>query len=207
MIEILYEDREIVVCVKPAGTLSELSEAGNSLPGMLISEGRESVFMVHRLDREVTGVMVYAKTARAASSLSREVAEGKLEKIYLAEVEGRLPESSGLLEDLLFKDSKKNKSYVVKRERAGVKRAKLEYTELEKREARTLYRIKLHTGRTHQIRVQFSSRACPIVGDRKYGAKEAGEMHLASHIIGFVHPVTKKEMRFEYTPAFAGREE
>lgn len=205
MIEILYKDREVLVIIKPEGTLSELSEAKNSLPRIIIEENEDinELFPVHRLDREVQGVMVYARTQEAASSLSRAVAEGKLEKIYLAKAEAPLAEKEGTLVDLLFKDSSKNKTYVVKRERRGVKRASLEYRELSSDESGTLFRIKLHTGRTHQIRVQLSSRKASIIGDRKYGAKESGQMMLASHIIEFPHPKTGKSMRFEYTPEFA----
>ncbi len=205
MIEILYEDREVLVCIKPAGTLSELSEAKNSLPRMIIEENESvgELYTVHRLDREVQGVMVYAKTQNAASKLSRAVADGKLEKIYLAVTEKALPEREATLVDLLFKDSAKNKTYVVSRERRGVKRASLEYTTLAELGGGALYRIKLHTGRTHQIRVQLSSRGAPIAGDRKYGAKSGGEMLLASHVIEFPHPATGKSVRFEFTPEFA----
>ena len=206
MIEKIYEDKDILVCIKPAGTLSERSEAKNSLPRMLTEESGEVLFTLHRLDREVTGLIVYAKNERAAAFLSREIAEGRMEKVYLAMTEGRLSEKSGTLVDLLFKDSAKNKSYVVKRERRGVKRASLEYTELSSGERGTLYRIKLHTGRTHQIRVQLSSRACPIIGDRKYGASAGGEVLLCSHRLEFTHPATKKQMSFEYTPEFARME-
>ncbi len=205
MVEILYKDREVLVCIKPSGTLSENSDAANCLPRMIIEENEDidELYTVHRLDREVQGVMVFACTQSAASSLSRAVAEGELEKIYLARTEAPLDESSGTLVDLLFKDSKKNKSYVVKRERRGVKRASLEYRELSHDERGTLYHIKLHTGRTHQIRVQLSSRGAPIIGDRKYGASETCEMMLASHIIEFPHPRTGKSMRFEFIPEFA----
>ena len=205
MIEKIYEDSEILVCIKPSGTQSEYSDAKNSLPRMIMEERAEKceLFTLHRLDREVTGLIVYAKTERAAAFLSREIAEGRMEKVYLAVTEGHLPEKEGTLVDLLFKDSSKNKSYVVKRERRGVKRASLEYTELALSSLGTLYRIRLHTGRTHQIRVQFSSRGCSVVGDRKYGAKTGGEMLLASHRLSFVHPKTKKQMSFEYTPEFA----
>ena len=205
MIDILYKDREVLVVIKPSGTLSELSEAENCLPRMIILENEDidELYTVHRLDREVQGVMVFARTQNAASVLSRAVAEGRLEKVYLARTEAPLEESSGTLLDLLFKDSKKNKSYVVKRERRGVKRASLEYREVSRDERGVLYRVKLHTGRTHQIRVQLSSRGAPIIGDRKYGASETCEMMLASHIIEFPHPKTGKRMRFEYVPEFA----
>lgn len=205
MIEILYKDRELLVCIKPAGTLSELSGAANSLPRMIIEENADAdeLFCVHRLDFEVCGVIVYARTKSAAAALSDAVKTGNFEKVYLAVTAAPLPEEEGVLEDLLFKDSKKNKSYVVKRERAGVKRASLEYAALSETKQGTLYKIKLHTGRTHQIRVQFASRRSPIVGDRKYGAATGGEVCLASHIISFPHPTTGERMKFEYTPEFA----
>lgn len=205
MIEILYKDGEVLVCIKPAGTLSEYSDAKNSLPRMVIEENADvsELFAVHRLDFEVRGVMVYARTKSAAAALSDAIREGKFEKIYLAVTDSPLPESEGVLEDLLFKDSKKNKTYVVGRERAGVKSASLEYTTLGQRARGTLYKIKLHTGRTHQIRVQFASRQAPISGDRKYGSKTGGEVCLASHAVAFPHPATGETMRFEYIPEFA----
>ena len=159
------------------------------------------VYPIHRLDRDVSGVMVYALTKKAAASLSKAVAENALEKVYLAVVHGVPAEKSGVYTDLLFKDSKKNKSYVVARERKGVRRAELSYEVLESRGDKTLVRVKLHTGRSHQIRVQFSSRKMPLFGDKKYGASD-GERQIAlfSHSLTFPHPCGKI-MTFSAEPA------
>ncbi|MBE6596662.1 MAG: RNA pseudouridine synthase [Ruminococcaceae bacterium] len=205
MITILHSDKDLLVCVKPCGTLSEKSEAENSLPAIIEKEYAErgekvTLFAVHRLDREVRGVMVYAKTPEAAKRLSATMGEGGFEKIYLAVTEKVLEEKDGVLRDLLFKDSKKNKSYVVDRMRRGVKEASLEYSLLGEADGRGLYRIKLHTGRTHQIRVQLSSRGCPIVGDRKYGSRTEGDTLLCSYKLSFPHPRSNKLMEFTYIP-------
>lgn len=206
MINILFEDGSILVCVKPAGTLSELSDAENSLPRIICNErALDTLFPVHRLDREVSGVMLFAKTEDAAKKLSADVAERKIKKEYIAIVEGEIEKESDTLVDLLFKDSAKNKSYVVKRERKGVKKASLYYETIEKKNGTTLVRIELHTGRTHQIRVQFSSRGHAVLGDRKYGSDiKSNEIALCSHKLTFNHPKTKKEMSFSYMPEKTG---
>ena len=203
MIEILFEDSDIIVCIKPAGYLSESSGDGErSLPHVLAAQqGIEPLFAVHRLDREVSGVMVYAKNKAAAAKLSAQVADRSFEKEYLAVVEGVPVEDEATLTDLLFKDSRKNKSFVVDKKRAGVKEASLSYKTLTKGEGRSLVRIKLHTGRTHQIRVQFASRRMPVLGDGKYGSSvRSGEIALASCSIKFKHPRTNKTVEFTYTP-------
>ena len=201
MIEILYEDKSIVVCVKPSGTLSESSEDKNSLPRMLSEQTGSPIFTVHRLDREVCGVMVYAKEASAAAKLSADMAERRFTKEYLAVIEGKMPQSAHTLTDLLFKDSKRNKTYTVNRRRQGVKEASLEYTTLGSADDTSLIKIILHTGRTHQIRVQFASRKHPIVGDRKYGSKTScNAIALCSHRLSFNHPRTNKALCFTYTP-------
>ena len=201
MIKILYEDKSILVCVKPAGTLSEMSENSNSLPRILQQERGADLLVVHRLDREVSGVMVYAKTKEAAARLSTAIAERNFDKEYLAIVEGEPTEHSARLEDLLFRDKRKNKTYVVNRKRQGVKEASLEYITLESASNTSLLRIKLHTGRTHQIRVQFASRKHPVVGDGKYGSEtRSSAIALCSHKISFKHPETNKPLCFTYLP-------
>lgn len=163
--EILYSDKQIIVCVKPVGLDSE-----HEVPEALKEDLGGEIFPIHRLDKNVGGVMVYARTRQAAAALSKAVQEGTMVKEYVALVHGTPPES-GDWTDLLFKDSSKNKVFVVKKERRGVKKARLEFTRLTEGET-SLVRIRLHTGRSHQIRVQFSSRGFPLVGDHKYGARD-----------------------------------
>ena len=164
--EILYSDKNIAVCVKPVGLDSE-----TEVPAALREQLGGDIFPIHRLDKNVGGVMVYARTKQAAAQLSRAVQEGSMVKEYVAIVHGTPPEG-GDWEDLLWKDNQKNKVFVVKRMRGGVKKARLEFTRLSGGET-SLVRIRLHTGRSHQIRVQFSSRGFPLVGDHKYGAKDS----------------------------------
>ena len=163
--EILYSDKNIAVCVKPVGLDSEAE-----VPAALKEALGGEIFPIHRLDKNVGGVMVYARTKQSAASLSKAVQEGTMVKEYVAMVHGTPPES-GDWEDLLWKDSKKNKVFVVKRTRGGVKKARLEFKRLTA-EKNSLVHIRLHTGRSHQIRVQFSSRGFPLVGDHKYGSRD-----------------------------------
>lgn len=163
--EILYSDNSIVACVKPVGVDSE-----NGMCALLRDALGGEMFSVHRLDMNVGGVMVYARTKKAAAELSRLIENGKMVKEYIAEVKGEVPEC-GDWEDLLWKDSKKNKVFVVKRERGGVKKARLEFVRLSCGESSQVL-VRLHTGRSHQIRVQFASRGYPLLGDHKYGARD-----------------------------------
>ena len=203
---ILYCDPYVLVCHKPAGVLSE-GDAQNSLPRLLSQQleanGERSyeIFPVHRLDRETEGVMVFARTSKAAASLSRSITKKETEKEYLAVVCGVPEEPTATLRDLLFFDRGRNKSFVVKRERKGVKQASLDYTVLEARPPYSLLRIRLHTGRTHQIRVQFASRKLPLRGDRKYGAPlENCPLMLCACRLRFPHPDTNEIMDFTTTP-------
>ena len=193
--EILYSNPDIAVCVKPVGLNSE-ADVPNALADALGGD----FFTVHRLDMNVGGVMVYARNSKTAAELSRAIQSGDMVKEYLAIVHGTPPES-GLLEDLLWKDSSKNKVFVVKRERKGVKKAKLEYKTLHPGE-NSLVHIRLHTGRSHQIRVQFASRGFPLLGDHKYGARDG---HPAPFLFSckLTFPLKGKVLTFEATPDWA----
>ena len=193
--EILFSDKDMVVCVKPVGLDSE-----QEVPAALTEALGGDIFTLHRLDKNVGGVMVYARTKAAAASLSRAIQEGTMVKEYVAMVHGTPPDR-GDWEDLLWKDSKKNKVFVVKRMRGGVKKARLEFTRLTAGEE-SLVRIRLHTGRSHQIRVQFASRGYPLVGDHKYGARDSvSAPMLFSCRLTF--PYRGKTLQFEATPDWA----
>ena len=163
--DILYSDRDLAVCIKPVGLDSEAE-----VPAELKKALGGEIFPIHRLDKNVGGVMVFARTKQAAAALSKAVQEGHMIKEYVAMVHGTPPET-GDWEDFLFKDSRKNKVFAVKKERKGVKYARLEFHRLSEGET-SLVHIRLHTGRSHQIRVQFSSRGFPLVGDHKYGSRD-----------------------------------
>ena len=193
--QILYSDKQIVVCVKPVGMDSE-----HQLPEELKKALGGEIFPLHRLDQNVGGVMVYARTKTSAAAFSRAIQDGTMIKEYVALVHGTPPEE-GDWQDLLFKDSRKNKVFVVKKQRAGVKPARLEYKLLKKGDP-SLVAIRLHTGRSHQIRAQFSSRGFPLVGDHKYGsrAKETAPMLFSCRI---TFPYQGKTAVYEALPAWA----
>lgn len=198
--ELLQQDRDMVLAVKPFGVLSE-GEGG--MPSLLAAELGGEIFPVHRLDRETGGCMVFARTKAAAGKLSAIVSERSMEKEYLAVVQGKMEEESAVLKDLLFRDAAKNKSYVVERQRKGVREAELSYRVLETKETDegifSLIRVKLHTGRTHQIRVQFSHRKHPIVGDQRYGSRIKSP-HMALWSYRLAYPFRKGEVSVSALP-------
>ena len=171
VIEILEQTPQLVLCVKPVGVRAQ-GEAEADLPALLKRQLGCEIYPVHRLDQAVGGVMVFAKTAPAAAKLSQAIAGGTLQKEYLAVLERSPERAEGELSDFLFHDRTKNKTYVVSRQRKGVKEAKLAYRVLDVQNGLCLVRIRLYTGRTHQIRVQFASRGMPLVGDGKYGSRK-----------------------------------
>ena len=195
--EILYKDKSLAVAVKPAGVLSE----SPGMPELLRDSLGGRFYCVHRLDAGVGGVMVYARTGQAAAKLSDAMARKNFTKEYLAVVQGRPGQDRGLLRDLLFHDKSRNKTYVVDRMRRGVKEAELEYTVMGSKGEFSLLRVRLHTGRSHQIRVQFASRAMPLLGDARYGSRyrDCG-IALWSERLCFPHPFEEKTLDFRHAP-------
>ena len=195
--EVLFEDKNLIVAIKERGPLSEEHESRPNMVRSLKEVTGGEIYPVHRLDKDVGGVMVYAKTKSAAASLSAQAGDRTMKKTYLAILHGKPQEESGTLEDLLFFDKGKNKSFVVKKERRGVKKALLNYRVISQKDGNALIEVELLTGRTHQIRVQFASRKMPLFGDRRYGAKDESRIiALWSKEISFLHPVTKERMTF-----------
>lgn len=201
--KIVYLDDEIAVCVKDPGVLSE----GNGLPEMLAREVGGGFFCVHRLDREVGGLMVLARNARSAAALTKAMTEGKVRKEYLAVAEGKTDTREGEMRDLLFHDRNRNKTFVTDRKRKGVREAVLTWRLLAANDETPsfpvplgLYLVRLETGRTHQIRVQFASRKMPLAGDRTYGSSLKGPVGLFSWRLSFPHPVTGENMDFRELP-------
>ncbi len=200
IIKILYEDRDVLVVDKPEGVLSEDAPSDSlSVPSMLSEHALKDfpLVPVTRLDRNVGGVMLLAKNKKSAAFLSAEISDHeKCIKEYRAIVSGTLEDEKGIFKDLLFKDSSKNKTYVVKRMRRGVREASLSYeclgSALTEHGAVSLVGIRLHTGRTHQIRVQFSSRKHPLLGDGKYGGLSAYPLALHAYSLSFIHPNGKR---------------
>ncbi len=209
MIEFLYHDKYIVICVKPVGILSEPMAREKNLPAILQKQtGAYKIDVIHRLDRNVGGVMVYSKSRKATEILAKMMAAHKFEKEYLAVVEGTLPES-GVFEDYLVKDRKNCKVYIGRESDRDAKYAKLSYDVLAHKKGLSLVRVQLHTGRTHQIRVQFASRGFPLIGDTKYGkqdTKDNGKTPIAlfSYRLAFAHPVTRQPIEGFALPPIKG---
>ncbi len=194
--EILWQDQYFAAICKQPGMLSEGTDASLSAP-LLAQAALQSpapLHPVHRLDREVGGVFLLAKDAQTMAAFSHIIGEGKIQKTYMAITEGLPPQPEGELQDLLFHDRHKNKTYTVKRMRQGVRRAALRYRVLSsvnhEGQIYTLIAVTPITGRTHQIRVQFASRRLPLAGDKKYGAGTGGAMGLFCHEIFLTHPIT-----------------
>ena len=200
--KILYQDGHIVVCAKPPRVLSTDEPGGMpELVRQALGDPGTQVRTVHRLDRVVGGLMVLARTAEAASELSRQIRDEAFEKEYLAVIHGAPEAESGRLEDLLFRDKARKMTFVVHALDKGVQPAALQYRVVNRAENMSRVRIRLETGRTHQIRVQFASRGMPLVGERKYSTREDGcEIALWSCYLGFTHPATGEKMTFSLEP-------
>lgn len=202
-ISVLFEDAHIIVVEKPPFLVCESTAAKDGLADLLAEHTGGYIGTVHRLDRGVGGVMVYAKTPAAAAKLSAAVQAKELKKEYLAVVRGALSPENGEMRDLLFHDRRQNKTFVVERQRAGVKEALLEYDTIERLvtargEECSLVHVLLHTGRTHQIRVQFASRGHSLLGDGKYGGRgDSRQIALFATRLAFLHPLMRKKMEFE----------
>ena len=200
-IHIYFENDSILICEKPAGVSSE----DGGLPDLLCKQrGIDKLYTVHRLDKVVTGGILYAKTKEAASSVSSQITDGIFHKTYIAAAEGTIENGAGTWEDLLFYDRKQGKSYVVQRERHGAKRAVMNYQVLgdfktDSGKTVSFIELELLTGRTHQIRVQLASRKHPVMGDRRYGSKEKIKgIALRSYKMEFKDPDTGEARKFVF---------
>ena len=200
--EILYQDKDILVCIKPPRVRSTDEPGG--LPDLIrdaLQDPNADVRTVHRLDQVVSGVMVLARNAHSASELSRQIREDSFEKTYLAVVHGALPSTEGTMTDLLFRDKQARMTKIVSQPAKGVQEAILDYKVLAVSSQLTKVEINLRTGRTHQIRVQFSGRGLPLVGERKYAVlQDQCEIALWSYKLGFTHPTTGQYMTFSQYP-------
>ena len=206
-VKILYEDNHIIVAIKPSGVLSQSD--GSNAPDMLtilkayIKEkyqkpGEVYLGLVHRLDRPVSGVMVFARTSKAASRLSEQIRSRKVEKIYRCVVNGVL-EGSGRLENYISKDESTNTVTVSDTEKPGYKASYLDYKALDSKDGLTLVEVKLGTGRSHQIRAQMAHSGFPLIGDQKYGKKDdrTKDIALEAYKLSFEHPVKREFITFE----------
>ena len=200
--ELIYQDRDIVVAIKPARVLSTDEPGGMpELVRQALGDEKADVRTVHRLDRVVSGLMVLARSAEAASELSRQIREQIFEKEYLAVVHGTPEYDIGRFYDLLLRDKARKMTMVASSEGKGVQPASLQYRVLRKKKGFSRLRIRLETGRTHQIRVQFASRGLPLAGERKYSTLEDDcEIALWSYRLAFNHPRTGEPLEFTQEP-------
>ena len=200
--EILYKDRDILVCVKPPRVLSTDEPGG--LPELVrqeLGDPKADVRTVHRLDRVVSGLMVLARNPAAASELSRQIREGTFKKEYLAVVHGGPLAPAGTFRDLLGRDKARKMTFVAPEPGKGIQEAALDYKVLAAEADRAKVLVRLHTGRTHLIRVQFASRGMPLYGERKYSERnDPCEIALWSYRLGFAHPATGEPMEFTKEP-------
>lgn len=200
--ELIYMDEQIIVCDKPARVLSTDEPGG--VPDLIreeLGDKTAQIRTVHRLDRVVSGLMVLARSQRTASELSRQIREREFEKEYVAVIHGKPDAKAGTLRDLLLRSKEERKTYIVQEPAKGVQEAILDYQVLGEADDLTKVRIQLQTGRTHQIRAQFSGRGWPLVGDRKYSLLEDPcEIALWSYRIGFRHPDSGAWMEFTKEP-------
>lgn len=192
MIPVIYEDKNLIIIDKPYGISSQ------SLPELYKDEYGKDVFLVHRLDQVTRGLMVLAKNSRMAGLISEKLGTAEFKKEYLCLMQGEI-DNEGVLENYLYHDRKKNKTYVVKK-RPGAKLARLGYKLISFKENISLVHIVLETGRTHQIRAQFSNIGHPLVGDGKYGSRINGDVALCSFRLSFIHPLTKEKLCFSILP-------
>lgn len=204
--EIIYSDRRILAAIKPPGVLSTDEPGG--MPELLrktLGDDKACIRTVHRLDQVVSGLMLFARSREASRRLSMEIQEKQTLKEYLAVIHGVPEEETGILRDLLWRDPRQKKTFVVTEPGRKVREAVLDYELLGEKDGRSLIRVRLHTGRTHQIRVQFSSRGMPLVGDKKYGIPDqADTIALWSYRITFCHPETEAPMTLSALPPKEG---
>ena len=203
-LNILYEDNHLIVVVKPCNVLCQsdytkdldlLTMVKNYIKEKYHKPGNVYVGLVHRLDRPVGGIMVFAKTSKAASRLSKMIQNHEMQKEYLLVCHGNLNDS-GVMEDYILKEDEK--SIITTKDKG--KYAKLEYTTLKRKKGLNLVKVNLITGRHHQIRLQFSSRKCPLYGDQLYGMQDKKQIALFAYHLKFKHPVKDEVMDFEYMP-------
>ena len=214
MLNVIYEDNHIIVVEKPCNVPSQADKTTDEDMLTLIKKyikekynkpGEVFLGLVHRLDRPVGGIMVFARTSKAASRLSEAIRTNNFSKRYLAVVEGKLKNTQGSFEDYLFKDEALNKSKVVSKDKKGAKLAKLRYEVVSEVDGKSLVKIDLETGRHHQIRVQFSNAGHPLVGDQKYGRTNPGvQIALWAYEIEFKHPTKDEIMKFNCYPKKVG---